>query len=163
MGLRFTLLDTRRHDRRGFFCGEPLLDAYLRAHAGQQQRDGIATTHVLIDDTDSVRILGYCSLAAAQMKLQNLQPADRKGLPSYPVPAVRIARLAVSRDERRKGYGRLSLGHAMNSSMQLRDQLGVKVVTADALDARAADFYRRNGFREVADNARVLYLPLGKG
>ncbi len=51
----------------------------------------------------------------------------------------------------------------MNSSMQLCDQLSVKVVTADALDARAADFYRKNGFREVADNARVSYLPLGKG
>lgn len=123
------------------------------------------TTHVLIDDTDSVRILGYCSLAAAQMNLQDqdLQPADRKRHPGYPVPAVRIARPAVSRDERGKGYGRLLLGHAMNCSMRLRGQLGVKVVTVDALDARAADFYRKNGFREVADNARVLYLPLGKG
>lgn len=160
--MRFLPLDTRRHDRGGFHCGEPSLDSYLRERAGQHQRDGIATTHILIESADPTRILGYCSLAAAQMNLTDLQSADRKRLPAYPVPAVRIARLAVSRDEHCKGYGSMLLGHAMNCSIQLRAQLGVKVVLVDALDARAADYYRRFGFRETADDALALYLPLGK-
>lgn len=162
MALRFTLLDTRRHDRAGFSSGEPALDAYLREQAGQHQRDGIATTHVLIDDADAARILGYCSLAAAQLNLQELQLTDRKRLPRYPMPAVRIARLAVSSEERRKGHGRLLLGHAMNCGVQLRGQVGVRVLLVDALNARAAAFCRAFGFRVTADNARTLYLPLGK-
>ena len=33
----------------------------------------------------------------------------------------------------------------------------------DALHERAAAFYRLYGFRQTADNAMTLYLPLGKG
>ncbi|MDQ2972461.1 MAG: GNAT family N-acetyltransferase [Rhodanobacteraceae bacterium] len=162
MALRFTLLDTRQHDRAGFSSGEPALDVYLPEQAEQHQRDGIATTHVLVDDDDAARVLGYCSLAAGQMNLQELQLADRKRLSRHPVPAVRIARLAVSGEERRKGYGRLLLGHAMNCGVQLRGQIGVRVLLVDALDDRAAAFYRAFGFRETARAARTLYLPLSK-
>ena len=160
--MQFLPLDSSRHDRDGFHCAEPSLDAYLRERAGQHQRDGIATTHVLIESADPTRILGYCSLAAAQMNLLDLQSTDRKRLPGYPVPAVRIARLAVSLEERGNGYGKLLLGHAMNCSMQLRAQLGVTVVFVDALDGKAADFYRNYGLRESAEHALPLYLPLGK-
>lgn len=163
MALHFTLLDARQHDRDGFSCGEPSLDAYLREQAGQHQRDGIATTHVLIDDADVARILGYCSLAAAQLNLLDLQPADRKRLPSYPPPAVRIGRLAVSRDGQGSGYGRLLLGHAVNCSLQLCERLGVRVLLVDALHDRAAAFYRDYAFRDTTtEHVRSLYLPLGK-
>ncbi|HUW51921.1 MAG TPA: GNAT family N-acetyltransferase [Rhodanobacter sp.] len=119
---------------------------------------------MLIDDADAARILGYCSLAAAQMNLPDLQPADGKRLPGYPVPAVRIGRLAVSRDEQGNGYGRLLLGHAVNCSMQLRHRLGVRMLLVDALHDRTAAFYRGYGFRATASgHPRTLYLPLGLG
>ena len=163
MVLRFTLLDVRRHDRDGFHCDEPTLDAYLRERAGQHQREGIATTHLLVDDADAARILGYCSLAAAQVFLTDLQPADRMRLPAYPVPAVRIGRLAVAQAAQGKGYGQLLLGHAVHCSLQLRQQLGVRVLLVDALHDQAAAFYRAFGFRATLDGpARTLYLPLGK-
>ncbi len=150
------------HDRVGFSSGAPALDQYLAQQAGQHHRDGIATTHVSIDDTDPARILGYCSLAAAQLHLHNLQPSDRKRLPRYPVPAVRIGRLAVSQDVQGRGYGRLLLGHAMNCSFELRARLGTRLLLVDAKDIRAAAFYRSFGFRATADDAMTVYLPLGK-
>ena len=162
MALQFAPLDTRLHERAGFRCGVPALDTYLQQQAGQHQRDGIATTHVLTNDSDPAHILGYCSLAAAQLQLHDLQAADRRRLPAYPVPAVRMARLAVAAEARRKGYGRLLLGHAMNGSMALRGHLGVRVLVVDALGDKAAAFYRAYGFRETTDNARTLYLPLGR-
>jgi len=162
VALLFAPLDTRLHQRVRFRCGVPALDNYLQQQAGQHQRDGIATTHVLVDDADATRILGYCSLAAAQMNLLELQPADRKRLPGYPVPAVRIGRLAVSLDGQGKGYGRLLLGHAMNCSMLLRAQLGVRVLVVDALNEKAIGFYRAYGFHETSGHARTLYLLLGQ-
>jgi ribosomal protein S18 acetylase RimI-like enzyme len=135
VALRFAVLDTRRHQRANFRCGVPVLDAYLQQQASQHQCDGIATTHVLIDGRDPIHTLGYCSLAAAQLTLQDLQPA-------YPVPAVRLGRLAVASEAHRRGYGRLLLGHAVNCSLALRGQLGVRVLVVDALDERAAAFYR---------------------
>lgn len=162
MALHIVRLDPARHDRAWFDCGTPSLNRYLHEQAGQHQRDGIATTHVLIDDADSANVLGYCSLAAAQVNLASLQPADQKRLPHYPVPSVRVARLAVAICAQGNGFGCLLLGHAANCSLQLREQLGARLLVVDAIDARAAAFYRAHGFRETADDARTLYLPLGK-
>ncbi len=162
MTLQFLLLDARRHDRAGFRSGDAALDKYLQSQAGQHQRDNIATTHVLNDDGEPARVLAYCSLAAAQLHLNDLQPADRKRLPGYPVPAVRICRLAVARDVQGKGYGRLLLGHSANRSLALRETLGVRVLLVNAKDERAAAFYAAFGFRPAFENALMLYLTLGK-
>lgn len=156
-------LKPRRHDRDGFTCGEPTLDAYLRQQAAQHHRDGIGTTHVLVDDADPACILGYYTLAAAQLLLTDLQEADRKRLPNYPVPAIRMGRLAVSASEQGKGHGDYLLAHAVARCLGLREQLGVRVLLVDALHGKAAAFYRAYGFRPTADQAHTLYLPLGRG
>lgn len=160
MALTFTVLDGRRHDHEGFACGVAALDDYLRRRAGQHQRDGIATTHVLIDDTEPARILGYCALSAAQLHLQELREDDRKRLPAYPVSAIRVGRLAVSSAEQGRGYGGLLLGHAVNLALSVRKTLGVRVLIVDAKEARAAAFYEGFGFRRTAGGARMLYLPI---
>lgn len=155
------LLDARQHDRGGFCCGAESLDAYLQRQASQHQREGITTTHVLVDDIAPGSILGYVSLAAAQLHLHDLQPSDRKSLPAYPVPAARVGRLAVSIDHQGNGYGKLLLGHAVNSARALRAQLGVRVLVVDATDERAASFYRGFGFQSTIDAGLILYTPLG--
>ncbi len=154
-------LKPKRHDRDGFACGEPTLDAYLHQQAAQHHRDGISTTHVLVDDVDPACILGYYSLSAAQLLLSDLQEADRKRLPNYPVPAIRMGRLVVSSSEQGKGHGDYLLAHAVARSLGLREQLGVHVLLVDALHEKAARFYRAYGFREAAANSHTLYLPLG--
>jgi ribosomal protein S18 acetylase RimI-like enzyme len=154
-------LKPKRHDRDGFVCGEPTLDAYLRQQAAQHHRDGVSTTHALVDDTDPARILGYYSLSAAQLLLTDLQEADRKRSPNYPVPAIRMGRLAISTSEQGKGHGDYLLAHAVARCLALREQLGVRVLLVDALNEKAARFYRAYGFREVTANAHTLYLPLG--
>lgn len=156
------LLNPRRHDRAGFACGEPALERYLREQASQHYRDGIATTHVLVEATAPARILGYCTLSAAQLLLQDLREEARRRLPRYPVPAVRMGRLAVANDAQGKGHGALLLAHAVARCLELREQLGVRVLIVDALQVKAAAFYRAFGFRETADQTRTLYLPLGK-
>lgn len=160
MALAFARLDTRRHDRVSFACGTPALDHYLQKQAGQHQRDGIATTHVLIDTRQPETVLGYCSLSAAQLQLQELSEADRKRLPAWPVPALRMARLAVSLKEQGKGHGQLLVGHAVNLALSVRETLGVRVLIVDAKDTQAAAFYESYGFRKTASTALTLYLPL---
>ncbi len=163
VSLRIVRLDAKLHDRKAFRCGVESLDDYLRRRASQHQRDGIATTHVLTHEDTPARILAYATLSAAQLELEGLRPNDRKRLPRYPVPAVRVGRLAVDETERGKGYGQILLGHAVNTSLRLRDQLGVRVLVVDALDASVVRFYRAFGFRPAATRALTLYLPVGKG
>ena len=160
MALTFTVLSGHQHDRNAFTCGVSALDDYLRRRAGQHQRNGIATTHVLIDDVEPARILGYCSLSAAQLHLHELREADRKRLPAYPVPAIRLGRLAVSQAAQGRGYGQLLLGHAVNLALTVRQTMGVRVLVVDAKDMQVAAFYEYFGFRRTADAARTLYLPI---
>ena len=162
MALTFTVLDERQHDRDGFTCGVVVLDDYLRSRAGQHQRDGIATTHILIEDADPARILGYCSLSAAQLHFQELHEDDRKRLPSYPVPAIRVGHLAVSSAEQGKGYGQLLVGYAVNLTLSVRQTMGVRVLIVDAKDAQVAAFYESFGFQRTASAALSLYLPVGR-
>lgn len=148
-------------DRTSFSCGVPVLDDYFRRCASQLRRDGIATTHVLVNDADPRRILGYRSLAAAQLSLSDQQRRARHRLPSYPVLAVRLARLAVVQSEQGNGYGQLLLGHVMHRALALRQTLGVRVVIVDAKDEKAAAFYQAYGFSRTTRDAMTLYLAMG--
>jgi ribosomal protein S18 acetylase RimI-like enzyme len=154
-------LNPKRHDRAGFACGEPSLDIYLREQAVQHHGAGISTTHVLVDDAARSHVLGYYSLSAAQLLFTDLQDVDRKRLPRYPVPAVRMGRLAVSAGEQGKGHGDYLVGHAVARCLGLREQLGIRVLLVDALHEKAARFYRAYGFREATSHSHTLYLPLG--
>lgn len=162
MGLQIVQLDPRTHDRAGFACGNSELDAYLQRQAGQHYRDGLSTTHVITDEAEPARILGYCTLAAAQLQFDELQIADQKRLPAYPVPCVRLARLAVVSGAQSRGLGRLLLGHAVNCAQSMRAYAGVAMLVVDAKDDQAAAFYRAHGFRETAAQARTLYMHMGQ-
>lgn len=160
--LAIELLEPKKHDRVAFLCGEVSLDQYLRERATQHHRDGIATTHVLVDTDVPTCILGFYSLSAAQLQLEDLQDIDRRRLPRYPIPAVRMGRLAVAQSEQRKGYGDFLLGHAVARCLTLRETLGVRVLIVDALHEQAAAYYRAYGFRHAVASPRTLYLSLGK-
>lgn len=154
-------LDGRIHDRADFDCGEPSLNRYLHELATQHHCAGVATTHVLVDDTSPSKILGYYSLAAAQLSLSELAQADRRRLPRPPVPVARLARLAVALDEQGHGLGEALLQDAVKRCLGLRTELGIHALLVDALHERAAAFYRCYGFREAVADALSLYLPLG--
>ena len=156
-------LDTRRHDRVGFDCGVEVLNRYLRNLAAQHRAKGIATTFVLVDPDQPDRILGYYTLSAATLSFDTLTESDRKGLPAYPIPAVRIGRLAGSVSARRQGIGELLLQNAIKRILQARGTLGVFAVVVESKDAAAEAFYRKYGFRLCDADTRQLYLPLGAG
>ncbi|MGO9949747.1 MAG: GNAT family N-acetyltransferase [Steroidobacteraceae bacterium] len=154
-------LEAKRHDRSGFDCGVEPLNRYLRTLAGQHRVKGIATTFVLIDSDLPSQILGYYSLSAASLAFEQLIEADRKGLPEYPVPAVRIGRLATSVSVRGQGLGELLLQNAIKRILQARNTLGVHAVVVEAKSSAAERFYRKYGFRLCDPKSRQLYLPLG--
>jgi predicted GNAT family N-acyltransferase len=155
-------LDPKRHDRVGFDCGVEPLNRYLKTLAVQHRTKGIATTCVLIDSEQPTRILGYYSLSAASLAIERLTDADRKGLPNYPIPAVRIGRLADSISNRGQGIGEVLLQNAVKRILLARNTLGVFAVVVETKDASAESFYRKYGFRLCDPQSRQLYLPLGE-
>jgi predicted GNAT family N-acyltransferase len=115
----------------------------------------------LIDSGRPCRILGYYSLSAASVAFERLTEEDRKGLPAYPVPAVRIGRLATSLSVRGQGLGELLLQNAIKRVLHARNTLGVHAVLVEAKSSAAERFYRKYGFRLCDPASRQLYLPLG--
>jgi hypothetical protein len=154
-------LDAKRHDRADFDCGEEPLNRYLKTLAAQHRIKGIATTFVLLDSERPSLILGYYSLSAASLVFERLAAADRKGLPAYPVPAVRIGRLATSISIRGQRLGELLLQNAIKRTLQARNLLGVHAVVVEAKSVTAEGFYRKYGFRLCDSKNSQLYLALG--
>ena len=155
-------LDAKRHDRASFDCGVEPLNLYLQTLAVQHRAKGIATTFVLVDSDRPTWILGYYSLSAATLAFERLTEADRKGLPTYPIPAVRIGRLAASAAHRGQRLGELLLQNAIKRTLLARRTLGVYAVVVEAKDTSAESFYRKFGFRLCDPRTRQLYLPLGR-
>jgi GNAT superfamily N-acetyltransferase len=155
------LLDPKRHDRSGFACGEPALNAFLQRHAHQNMRKGISQTWVLVPQDEPITIAGYYCLAPAEVDLANLQPADARPLPPYPIPCFRMGRLARALRWRGEGIGALLIGLAVERALQARQSVGGYALIVDAKGEEAKTFYRRHGFRPHLDTPNSLYLPLG--
>lgn len=149
----------RHHDRDGFTCGEPALDAYLRRQAAQDVRRRVARVFVAVGD-EPRKILGYYSLSATSFDRAELPPAAAKRLPHYPVPAAVIGRLAVDLVCQGRGLGELLLLDAVRRVLRAGAALAVYAVVVDAKNERARAFYRRFGFRPFASLPRRLFLPL---
>lgn len=145
------------HQRQGFDCGEAALNQFLQSQAGQLARRGFAKTYVVVAENGTT-VVGYVCVSAAHVETLQL-PAHLK-LPRYPVPAMRIGRLAVDVQYQRQGIGQLLMGFALQLALDFSRQIGLDAVLIDAKDERAKGFYETLGFKSTLDNALSLYLPL---
>lgn len=150
----------RSHDRSGFDCGVPELNSFLRATARQHGDKGISRTFVLSDQKKTETILGYFTLTLCEVRTEHLPTAYAKKYPHHGLPAVRLARLAVSGKYQRKGYGGLMLAEAIHRTILIAEQAGLIGLFVDAKDERAHKFYERYGFVSLPGHVLQLFLPL---
>lgn len=155
-------LDPAVHERAAFDCGVPELDTYLQRYADQHRRRGITNVYVLVDDQAPHHILGYYTLSAAEVDVEELGEADRKKLPRYPIPCFRMGRLASRTDQRGRGLGKLLVACAVDRCLQARVQVAAYALIVDAKDANAREFYEHYGFTSFPSRPLTLYLPLGR-
>lgn len=155
------VFDVRRHDRTTFRCGVPALDDYLKKYAAQQSVKGISTVFVLVDDAAPSKILGFYTLSAAQVGVEQLSSVERKKLPRYPVPCFRMGRLARDIECCGNELGEILIGCAVDRCLHARSLVGAYALLVDANDEKAKSFYERYGFVPCFDAPMTLYLPLG--
>jgi hypothetical protein len=166
------------HNRAAFSCGVKALDDYLRQQATQNIRRNVAVTFVLVesDKTDTKPktkpaavpvskpaikqpILGFYTLSATSVKLNDLPEATAKKLPKYPlVPAILLGRLAVDQGQCGKRYGELLLMDALKRCADTKD-IGWAAVIVDAKDDSSAAFYERYQFIRFSPESLCLFLP----
>jgi GNAT superfamily N-acetyltransferase len=147
------------HDRSTFHCGVAELDGYFHLQAGQDARRKVAAPFVLLDR--SGRPVGYYTLSAYTVRLEELPPPAAKKLPRYPLlPATLLGRLAVSESHRGQNLGRLLLMDALYRSWRNTTQVASIGVIVDALDEKARAFYEHYEFAGVAGHPNKLFLSM---
>ena len=146
--------------RADFDCGIKSLNDFLMLYALQNLKKNVSVTVVAVSEENPKKILGYYSVSIAQVNFENLPADQSKGIPRYPVPAMRIGRLAVDRSAQGAGLGGELLRHALHRAVDLSQEVGTCVVLVDALDEDAKRFYERYGFVSLVDLPLSLVLPM---
>ena len=141
-----------------FDCGKPSLNEWLVRHARQAQASGSAKTYVLVNEEN--RINGYYSLTVGQVDSFDAPDRIRKGMGNYPIPVVILARLAVSIQNQRKSIGIGMLQEAIERTLTIADQAGVRALVTHPIDDEASRFYLRFGFEPSPIRERQLLLLL---
>jgi GNAT superfamily N-acetyltransferase len=152
-------------DRSRFRSGDVDLDRFFRSYAGQNQfRHHVGVTYVSVEEDE---ILGYLTVAPGGVEIDDLPAAVRRGLPRYPLPVLRLARLAVDSRVRGRGLGEQLLHFALGLAVTMAGDYGCVGVAVDAKPG-AEPFYARYGFRSIdvvvgLSDARprptVMFLP----
>jgi GNAT superfamily N-acetyltransferase len=133
-------------DTSCFRCGDPEHDLFLQRYAGQNQdRLFVGTTYAALDGP---RVVGYVTVAVGQVDRDNVPSQARGGLPRYPLPVLRLARLAVDEAFQGRGLGRRLAAYAFAVAVQVRAAAGCVGVVVDALAGRES-FYEDLGFVEL--------------
>ena len=145
------------HSLEGFDCGKPALNDWLVRHARQAQASGSAKSYVVIEGD---RVAGYFSLTVGQINALEAPERIRKGMGSYPVPVVILARLAVSLQDQRKGIGLGMLQDAIQRTVAIAEEAGVRAMLTHPIDEEASRFYRRFGFESSPVREQQLLLLL---
>lgn len=156
-------------DREAFRSGNVELDRFFARYAGQNQfRHHIGTTYVAIASTGL--IAGFATVTASEIASETVSTAKHKRLLRYPVPVLRLARLAVDERARGQGVGSMLLRAVLTLAQQMAGEIGCAGVLVDAKPAATA-FYAKLGFLhldvvagELGDRPqpRSMYLALGQ-
>ena len=149
---------SKEHDRAGFDCGVPELNAFLKVTVRQHGNKGISRTFVLTEQANTI-MMGFFTLTLCEVRAEKLPAGYAKKYPQHGLPAVRLARLAVSRKHQGKKYGELLLAEAIHRTVLIADQAGVIGLIVDAKDDAARTFYEHYGFIALPNQPFHLFLP----
>jgi len=139
-----------------FSCGNNDLDKFFHKFAKQNDSNGYGKTYCLIEENN---ILGFFTLCSASIKYNELDEGVTKNSPKYPIPCIRIARLAVNKDEQHLGYGKELLKQAFLKIIAASLSIGVKFILVDSKE-ESKGFYEHYGFIKVVDSETTYFMNI---
>ncbi|MGN6187772.1 MAG: GNAT family N-acetyltransferase [Conexibacter sp.] len=154
--LRLALLSAER-DVSSFDCGNTELTSWLVRHALASQRADLARTYLALEGE---QVVGYVSLTTGSVRSEEAPKRYARGMPAHPLPTILVARLAVNRRHQGRQLGSRLLAEALRLAVTASDAAAARLVVVDAIDERAAAFYRKWGFVDVPENPLRLYRKI---
>lgn len=133
-------------DRSRFRSGDPDLDRFFHLFAGQNQfKHYVGVSYVAVE---AGRIFGFATVSPGHLEIEALPIAARRKLPRYPLPVLRLARLAVDASAQGQGVGAQLLKFVLTLAVRMAKDFGCVGVVVDA-KPQAIDFYEKYGFIQV--------------
>jgi predicted N-acetyltransferase YhbS len=145
------------HQLNTFNCGETSLDEWLKRRAILNQTNGASRTFVVVDKNQLV--MGYYALAAGAVHHQDATRSIRQNMPG-PIPVMVLARLAVDIRTQGMQLGAGLLRDAVDRSLAVANNTGVRALLVHALHERAKQFYLYFGFQASPVHPLTLMLRL---
>ncbi|HSY26940.1 MAG TPA: GNAT family N-acetyltransferase [Burkholderiaceae bacterium] len=140
-----------------FECGEAVLDDWLKRRALANQLSGASRTFVVADQNN--RVCGYYAIAVGAVSHQMATSSIRRNMPD-PIPVMVLARLAVDRQAQGMQLGASLLQDAVNRTITVSHNAGVRALLVHALHDHAKQFYEHYGFQSSPMHPLTLMLRL---
>lgn len=146
------------HDVAAFDCGDSTLNDWLQRRAMKNENSGASRTFVVCMDNS---VIGYYSLAVGAITRKETSGKVRRNMPD-PIPVMVLGRLAVDTHWQGKHIGVGMLKDAIQRTLIVAEQAGIRALLVLALSHKARSFYQHWGFHESPTNDMTLLLPLGE-
>lgn len=138
------------------------LDFFFQQYAGQNQfRHYLGVTYILAMENT---VAGFVTISAGEMAAADLSSIMDVRFPNYPLPIMRIARLAVDKNFQGLGLGKKLVKNSLHLAVKMKNGYGCVGVVVDAKPESVA-FYQKLGFNEPKPNkenafSKKLFLAM---
>jgi GNAT superfamily N-acetyltransferase len=149
----------KKHNRKGFDCGQAALNTFLAQHARKAHENGASKTYVAIDKADGLTIFGFYTLSPAQVDFHRVPQVARSAGGRHPVGGFRLGRLAVDEKFQGHGLGGQLLFAAAERCIRASREVGGTALMIDAKGEQVAAWYRLFGAVPLNDTPLSLLLP----
>jgi len=143
----------RHHSVDAFDCDQDALNRHLIRFALLNQQANAAQTYLGLTDNE---VVGFYTLAVAEVAFEGAAPRLKQGLARHPVPVMLLARLAVDLRYQGHGVGSGLLKDAIVRTVGAADIAGIRALVVHAKDDSARAFYERFDF--VSSPSDPLHL-----
>ena len=144
------------HDVTSFDCGDATLNDWLQRRALKNENSGASRTFVVCEDNT---VIGYYSLAVGAIAREETSGKVRRNMPD-PIPVMVLGRLAVDATWQSKQIGIGMLKDAIQRTLIVAEQAGIRALLVHALSDKARSFYQRWGFHATPTNDITLMITL---
>lgn len=138
------LVGKKSNERKKIIQRSKEIDDFLKKEALPEQECKLNTTHLFIDK-DVNKLVGFVSLCNDSIPLQ-LEERRGYGITYGTVPALKIARLAVSNEYHGNGIANLMMQYSAHIAAEIRHKSGLAFLTLDCYKHRKSFYEEKFGF-----------------
>jgi len=143
-------------DIGSFNCGDSTLNDWLQRRAIKNESNRASRTFVVCNNDI---VIGFYSLAVGAIAREDTIGKVQRNMPE-PIPVMVLGRLAVDVNWQGKRIGTGMLKDAIQRTIIVAEQAGIRALLVHALSDEAKNFYLSCGFYESPTNSMTLMILL---